>query len=1166
MLLLTAWTCNFTQAQLDTEFWFAAPEVWANHGDQPIVLRFSTLADAANVTVAQPANATFPVQSLAIPAFGTQTLNLTPWIDDIENTPFNSVLPQGLHIVSDAPITAYYEVNHQLNPDIFSLKGQSALGEAFYIPFQNYLNNGYLESKAGLDIVATEDNTEITIIPTQNLTGYPAGTPITITLDEGETYAFRAANVAANQHPSGTHVTSSAPIAITISDDSIVGTPYQGSCMDLLGDQAIPVSVAGIEYIAVKGNLNGPDKVFIVGTEDNTTLSVNGTYVWTLNAGETYAHTLSNPAAYYQASAPVVALHMTGFGCEVGGAILPPISCTGSNEVAFVRSSNDFIGMKILVPAGAEGDFTFNGLAANVGAVNFTAVPGTGGAWLYANITGTSFIPTGGASRLVNPTAKFHLGIINGGASSGTRYGYFSDFANYQHTTYTSDNQLCAGEIAELFATPILDATYNWTGPNGFSASGNEITIGPLDVDDAGLYVVSGSAGECEILPDTLELFVAPQPGAPDVQGPEPLCEGDAWELTALETADQWTWTNPAGEVIGTDSILMFTDATAAEAGTYLLTVESDNCLSESSQIDVVIFETLNAPLDDSPIEICEGSTLNLSVAQNVPNPVWEWTAPNGTVTSGPTLVVANTVAPGDAGVYTLGGTSNGCPLVNTSVEVSLSTPAPVQLTAPDFLCQDAAPFDIVTDDAYGGNWTANCANCLSNAGELSPANASPGWVEITYSSLNPCAQTATVDVEILAVPDASIEDVTFCEGTGLVALNANTGGGSWSSSCFACCQPNGLFDTGLAGVGSWQLTYALAGTCPSQGSATFTVTPNTSSAFTLAEQACANDEPLTVSTLEPNGQWTADCSNCISAAGVFDPVAAGPGVHTLTYTIPGVCGTATAQSIAVLSLPNASFTFNPSEGCAPALIACSAPVNPAIVDCQWTYSQNGIGANLPCTESVFVLENPGCYQLSHTVMDGSGCTSTSFAPELLCLSAPPSSHFTVSPAHPSLYDPLFEVWATDSLTGIAYAWEVAGAWWYDGAHQVLSIPEINEVEFNVCLEATDSVGCASLTCHLVSLSEGLYAYAPNAFTPDNDGHNDAWRMFTSGNVTRFEIQIFDRWGALVFSSEDAETPWIGNVQNGDHFAADGMYHFQAVLRDDAYTIKTLQGTILLIR
>ena len=407
-----------------TEFWFAAPEVWANHGDQPILLRFSTLAEAAQVTVDQPANPTFPVQILNIPANGTQTLDLTPWIDDIENTPFNTVLSQGLHITSDAPVTAYYEINHNLNPDIFALKGASALGNEFYVPFQNYLDNYYTQSKAAIDLVATEDNTEITVVPTAALVGYAAGVPFTITLNAGETYALRAANAQAANHPAGTYITSTAPIAITMSDDSVLGSAYPpGNCQDILGDQAIPVSIAGAEYIAVKGNLNGPDKVFILGTEDNTSISINGTNVWTVDAGETYAHTLSAPAAFYETSAPVVALHMTGFGCEVGGAILPPITCTGSDEVAFVRSSNDFIGMKIIVPTGAEGDFTFNGNAGNINAVNFSDVPGTGGEWMYANITASGFVPTGGASRLVNGTAKFHLGIINGGASSGRGMG-----------------------------------------------------------------------------------------------------------------------------------------------------------------------------------------------------------------------------------------------------------------------------------------------------------------------------------------------------------------------------------------------------------------------------------------------------------------------------------------------------------------------------------------------------------------------------------------------------------------------------------------------------------------------------------------------------------------------------------------------------------------------
>lgn len=1169
LLALSAWLFVFipsASCQLDTEFWFAAPEVWASHGDQPILLRFSTLTDAAAVTVEQPANPAFPVQTLNIAANGTQTLDLTPWLDDIENTPFNTVLPQGIHITSDNPVTAYYEVNHGLNPDIFALKGSSALGDEFYVPFQNYLDNGYAQSKAGFDVVATEDNTEITIVPTTNLGGYPAGNAFTITLDEGETYALRAASVSANQHPSGTYITSTAPIAITVSDDSIHGVPYPpGSCLDLLGDQIIPVAIAGDTYIAVKGNLNGADKVFIVGTEDNTSISINGTNVWTVDAGETYTHTLANPAAYYETSAPVLALHLTGFGCEVGGAILPPITCTGSNEVAFVRSTNDFIGMKIIVPAGSEGDFTFNGNAANVGAVNFTAVPGSGGEWMYANITGTGFIPTAGASRLVNSTAKFHLGIINGGATSGTRYGYFSDFGTYQFTTFTSDNELCAGEVAELIASPIADASYNWTGPNGFSNTGESIEIGPLTEADEGLYVVSGSAGDCEILPDTLEIFVTPQPPAPNVEAVPTLCEGDDWSLTSMTSADSWYWEDEFGNLVSSDSSANFSNAAPEDAGEYTLTVESEACVSQPAVVELVVFETVSAPLDELPIEICEGSSLTLAPTSVPEAVVWEWTLPDGTTESADELFVPM-VSDADAGTYTLDGTSNGCPMIPAQVDVSIVPPNPIALTVPDFLCNDAAPVTITTDDSFAGTWSASCASCLTGNGQINPADASPGVVNVVYTSESPCAQTAMVDIEIGAVPNAAIYDVQFCEGTGGVVLTAATPGGNWFADCSNCCTTDGVFDTQSSGVGAWTLTYTIDGACPASGTANFNVTPNTSSAFALTPEFCENHAATLAVADETGGLWTASCGNCLTEFGQFSPYEAGVGTHTITYTIPGSCGTTTDLAVEVLALPVAEFEFTPIAGCAPAVIACEAPENPSIVDCQWTYDQNGIGASLGCEDNIFVIETPGCYEMTHTVLDNAGCTNSFTAATLLCLSEPPSSAFGMAPAQPAIFHPVLELYANDSASANTYNWTVGDAIAAQGASQSISIPEIGAESFQVCLEAADPVGCSSLTCLLVDLNEGLNAFGPSAFTPDYDGHNDAWRMYTSGAVTRFEIKIYDRWGALVFASEDPEEYWVGEVQGGDHFAPDGIYHYEAVLRDDAYHVKTLQGHILLIR
>jgi hypothetical protein len=178
--------------------------------------------------------------------------------------------------------------------------------------------------------------------------------------------------------------------------------------------------------------------VYVVATANNTQLTVNGVPITTLNAGQGYEYVLSAPAAYFSASADVYVLHITGFGCEVGGALLPSVECTGSQSVAFVRSTSEFFGLNILVPTSGIGNFVFNGSAAQIAAGAFAPVPGTSGAWSYAQITGTGFVPTLAVSRLSNSTTNFHVGIINGGSTSGCRYGYFSDYASYEHQTSTS--------------------------------------------------------------------------------------------------------------------------------------------------------------------------------------------------------------------------------------------------------------------------------------------------------------------------------------------------------------------------------------------------------------------------------------------------------------------------------------------------------------------------------------------------------------------------------------------------------------------------------------------------------------------------------------------------------------------------------------------------------
>jgi len=71
---------------------------------------------------------------------------------------------------------------------------------------------------------------------------------------------------------------------------------------------------------------------------------------------------------------------------------------------------------------------------------------------------------------------------------------------------------------------------------------------------------------------------------------------------------------------------------------------------------------------------------------------------------------------------------------------------------------------------------------------------------------------------------------------------------------------------------------------------------------------------------------------------------------------------------------------------------------------------------------------------------------------------------------------------------------------------------------------------------------DGLY-FAPNVFTPNNDGLNDGWSIVTDSECwIEFQVLIFDRWGRLVWESNIIGEVWEGSNSNGSHYVADGIY------------------------
>ncbi len=538
-------------AQNDTEFWFGAPENETNNNsrDQPLYIRVAAFNSPATVTLSQPARSSFIPLVANIPANGNYTFDLTAFKSVIETQPQNQALNYGLRLVSTTPVTAYYEQSSLSNPDIFTLKGKNALGTRFIIPTQTEYYNSQRGDLGGLKyfwfvVVATENNTHVTIVPTKAIDGHPANVPFNITLQKGQTYSCRTVGQAPSQHPAGTLVTSDKPIAVTINDDSVCQCQ---SCSnvgpDLVGDQLISSSIFGKEYILVKGyftDYNYPygttDHVYIYADSANTVVNINGTLYSPINQGQYIDYVFgANDAAYLSSTKPVEVFHLSGSNAQPAGAIIPPIECTGSNEIVFTKSiSGGSFGLIIFTRSGNENYFTVSSPQSTnftISGSDFQPVPNTGGQWLYYR--NNSIFPQvieNNAYRVSNSAGLFHLGVLYGESSSNARYGFYSNFAS---VNLGPDQTICPGDSILLDAGAGKDS-YLWS-PGGE-------TTHDIWIKNPGTYSVYVTDYMCQYS-DTMTLAHYPVPPI-DLGADTTICQGSTITLDAGPGFTVYNWSN----------------------------------------------------------------------------------------------------------------------------------------------------------------------------------------------------------------------------------------------------------------------------------------------------------------------------------------------------------------------------------------------------------------------------------------------------------------------------------------------------------------------------------------------------------------------------------------------------------------------------------------------
>ncbi len=203
--------------------------------------------------------------------------------------------------------------------------------------------------------------------------------------------------------------------------------------------------------------------------------------------------------------------------------------------------------------------------------------------------------------------------------------------------------------------------------------------------------------------------------------------------------------------------------------------------------------------------------------------------------------------------------------------------------------------------------------------------------------------------------------------------------------------------------------------------------------------------------------------------------------------------------------------------------------------DFTWTTPSNGTITNGQGTNSINVDWTTGSGYVYVVAVDPlTGCTSL---PDscLSTASANPNAAFTstASGTYNDNYDFL------DQSTG-ATGWD-----WNFGDGGSSTVQNPNNIyagagTYTVTLVVTNAAGCTDTATITVTSGEGIYV--PNVFSPNADNSNDLFGIQSSG-LNEYKLQIFDRWGLLMFESTDIAQMWDGKNIEGK-VCPDGTYYF----------------------
>lgn len=175
-----------------------------------------------------------------------------------------------------------------------------------------------------------------------------------------------------------------------------------------------------------------------------------------------------------------------------------------------------------------------------------------------------------------------------------------------------------------------------------------------------------------------------------------------------------------------------------------------------------------------------------------------------------------------------------------------------------------------------------------------------------------------------------------------------------------------------------------------------------------------------------------------------------------------------------------------------------------------------------------------------------------------------PKAAFTLSPTSALVTDPIIS-FTNYSIGSDSCKWAFADL----GMSDSCSPPPFSFVDtgsFVVSLVALNTYGCPDTAYRTVVIEPDYVLYVPNSFTPDADDLNDTF-IGKGSFIMDYEMVIYDRWGEVVYQTNDINLPWNGGYKGSTtKLAPAGIYVYSMKIRTTNKKNHSYKGKVMLMR